>query len=664
MIVILTFYSMKSLNRQKLETFFSKEGLDQAFKIADMQELIFCVETDNIESIRDELMKTIYVRDEFYIKRLVENIIISCKIRGHRVFNYVSLLHGIYESPMMEKKEYLKKCIFEIHQSGCLQPYRLLLIRGCMYLFDEDEIYSYVQKYLRKFETVDDEQMNIFVYFAPYIEKHDKPIYDNILNEMKKRRVQMKLPLIYHPFIDQFDELRENNWELHKVAIIDGFTSNCLIYSIRHDEFEMFLEFAKKENFDPNQRVPESILLRYNALMNKMTILEWASFHGARKAFDYLLEHGADPNLTDELGLDLMHFSVLGGHHYMIKRCQELGFRFDNGAAPFIAEFYRFDLFKWAYDQNLFKLDKKFPTIGTVFHRAAASNNIVILLFCIEHGIDINIRDNFDITALYYAVKNISLDAINLFLSHKSLILNATDKFLDTPLHGAAKYGDVEIFKTLLTHKDANLNIVDIHHRTPLITACSFSKPEIVECCLGYPEIDYNKTDDSDYVPLFFACEVGSIDCFKIIISKAKKNSIHLELNIPRKEDKFTMLHYCAMNNQTTFIEILLQEDDINPNLLSEDGMAPLHIASKLGYTKVIRLLASNPKTDLNIKSSFGFTPLHIAVKNAQKEAVIALLESNRINVNITSRAWLLPIDYAKELGFYDIVEVFQQFQT
>ncbi|OHS95386.1 hypothetical protein TRFO_10519 [Tritrichomonas foetus] len=654
---------MKHYDLEKLGKFFPPESLNNAILISDLQELIYSLESENTEEIRDILLDSIYLEKEFLIKRLVENILLCCRVRGHRVFEYVSLIHAICEATTKEKSDIIKKSLFEIHQSGCLQPWRLLFIRGCMYLFDENEIYSYVQKYLHQFETIDDEQMNIFIYFAPFIEKYDFPNYERILNEMKLRRSQMKLPTKYHPFIDNFDKYRENNYEKHKDVIVDGFSSDSLLYALRKDDIETVLKFTEKEGFNFNQRVPESVLYRLQIISNRLTLLQFASFHGARRSFDYLLEKGADPCLTDDIGLNLMHFSALGGHHYMITKCQELGFSFNDGSVPLIAEFYRFELFQWLFDHEMFNLKDSFVNTGTVFHRAALSNNIKILLFCIENDIDINIGDNFNFSALYYAVKNVALDAVHLLLSHRDLKWDSTDKFLDTPLHGAAMYGDVEIFKTLLTHKDAQLNVVDIHNRTPLVYANSYSKPEIVKCCLEYPNIEVNICDDLGNVPIFHAAISNAIECFKVMLYNSPKMNKILELNKTRKDGN-TILHYCTKNNKIHFISLLLQQESIDPNIKNKEGMTPLHIAAQLGFTETIKLLASNQKTDMNAKNDFGLTPLHVAMKNAQKDSVKTLLECDRIDPNITYGSWLKPIEYANQMGLKDIVEVFQKYEN
>lgn len=661
---------MLNLDIDKLKQYIKPDALQKSLLIADIQRYIMSLESDNIEEIRDALINSNYLNDEYLIKRFIDNIFISCKYRGHRVLDYVTLVYEIYRSPKITKREYLKKCIFEIHQSDCRQPWRLLFIWGCTHLYNSDEIYSYIQAYLRKFETIDDEQMNLFLYFAPYIEKYDKPIFDRILAEMRLRKSRMNLPLIYHPFLNQFKQLRENNWLQHKSAVSDGFTNDCLIYAIRHDEYELFLSYAQSATFDPNQRINESLLIRYPALMNRMTILEWASFHGARRTFDYLLEHGADPYLTDEIGLNLMHFSVLGGHHYMITKCQELGFDFTNGVVPLVAEMYRTNLFQYLYQNNLFKIDEAFTTTGTVFHRCATANNIYLMLFCIEKDIDVNVRDKFDLTPLYYAVKNMSLDAVLLILNHKDVVWNATDKFNDTPLHGAAKAGNVEIFKALLEHRQGMLNTVDVHNRTPLVYAIEESKIEIVECCLEYNDAQINLPDDTGRTPIFHACERGSIECFKKMIEannkKKKDDQIGIENLIDfncRRKDGVSILHYCTQNNKLEFLRILLQQPEVEPNITDGEGRSPLHIAAKFGFVEVFQALIANEKTDTNSRSEYGMTPLLLAVRYSQKEVVEILLKCDRVDVNLKTNIGLTPKDLAMQMGLADITSIFNYYK-
>lgn len=653
---------MTELDVEKLKKIIQPNILERSLIIVDIQKYLMSLESDSIEEIRDAVINANYFEDEFLINRFVENVFICCKYRGHRVLDYVTLIYEIYRHPKIQKNEYLKECIFKIHQSDCRQPWRLLFIWGCTHLFDPDEIYTYIHTYLHKYETINDEQMNLFAYFAPYIEQNDKPIFDKILTKMRQLKSQMSLPLIYHPFLDQFDQLRENNWLQHKSAVSDGFTNDCLIYSIRHDEFDLFLKYAQEANFDPNQRIKESLLIRYPALMNRMTILEWASFHGARRIFDYLLENGADPYLTDDIGLNLMHFSVLGGHHYMITKCQEMGFDFSNGVVPLIAEMYRFDLFLYLYERGIFRIDEAFLTTGSVFHRCAAANNIFLMLFCIEKGVDVNVHDNFDLTPLYYAVKNVSLDAVSLLLSHSEIKWDSTDKFNDTPLHEAAKAGNVEVFTELLSHKEGMLNVVDVHNRIPLFFAIAESNPEIVECCLKNPDVDVNSEDDTGRVPIFVACERGRMDCFRLMIEMNKTIDRRIDFN-KKRNDGNNVLLYCVECNKVEFLTILLTQNDVDTNVLNKEGLAPIHIASKLGFVEEVKLLVDNQNTDVNAKTNYGFTSLHMAVRAAQKEVVEVLLKCDRVNPKLTSNSGLNPSDLAAQMGLYDIVDVFKEYE-
>ena len=97
----------------------------------------------------------------------------------------------------------------------------------------------------------------------------------------------------------------------------------------------------------------------------------------------YLLKNGADHKLEDEIGLNLMHYAVIGANREIITKVQQLDFKFDIGSISLIAETFRNSFFYWLLDQVTVDIEESQLQTGTILHRACSANNIHSFLYFI-----------------------------------------------------------------------------------------------------------------------------------------------------------------------------------------------------------------------------------------------------------------------------------------
>ena len=267
-----------------------------------------------------------------------------------------------------------------------------------------------------------------------------------------------------------------------------------------------------------------------------------------------------------------------------------------------------------------------------IIHRACSSNNILMLLFCIANGVNVNVFDNLELTPLFYAASNRSIDAINVLLSHKDIDWSLADKFKDTPLHGAAKSFDCDTFIAVMNHKDADINVKDFRQRTAFRYAISEGKYDIVRMIISKygDEVDFTEIDDIGE-NLGFSSSFGNVLSTFILICECPK----VDFDVPRN-DGFCLLHYIVSSNQVEFVRVFLQIERINPNVKLPDGTTPLHIAAKQGFTEIVQLLIDNTKTLINIKDGYGLTPLHLAIKHINTDVVKILVNCDRVDLEVT----------------------------
>lgn len=544
--------------------------------------------------------------------------------------------------------------VFTLNQSTAKQPWKLFCIYKCMEIFNEEEYFNYIEKYFLNLPTWEVEEMYVFAYFAPMIKAHFPNLFNDLHNEMKKKYKYSRLPFSFNEFYQKFELTDESNWNEHSTIMENcGFTKGTPMFAIRNDDVNFFITrkdklMTSREKFgklkelnekgeveedliDLNMRVRENIYIRYPQLKNRCTLLQLAAYYGSEKCFRFLLENGADPNLEDYIGLKVMHFAVLGGSHMIIQTLQKLGYSFDIGSISLVVECYRFPLFQWLNSVISINYEESFLQTGTIIHRAASGNNILILLFLISKGFNVNVFDNLNLTPLFYAATNRSIDAINLLLSHKDIIWDLADKFKDTPLHGAAKSNDCDSFNALMKHKDANINVKDFHNKSPIKYCIGDGKYDVSKMIFSKykDEYDFDEVDHLGENLSFTASFSGFLNTFTLVCENERVN-----LNVPRF-DGFYSIHLIVASNKTDFVRVYLDQERADPNLITE-GTAPLHIAAKKNFHEIVQLFVNNKKTNVNLKDDSGMTPIHIAIQHNNFEAVKILMESNRVDPNVT----------------------------
>jgi ankyrin repeat protein len=101
---------------------------------------------------------------------------------------------------------------------------------------------------------------------------------------------------------------------------------------------------------------------------------------------------GANLKLKDAGKRILLHFAIAGGHPDIISTAT-------NAINDFVvatrvsAEFHRFELFRLFLTTKHTDLKANDIENGSIFHGIAAANHVRMILFCIEQGCDVNLKD-------------------------------------------------------------------------------------------------------------------------------------------------------------------------------------------------------------------------------------------------------------------------------
>jgi ankyrin repeat protein len=188
----------------------------------------------------------------------------------------------------------------------------------------------------------------------------------------------------------------------------------------------------------------------------------------------------------------------------------------------------------------------------------------------------------FKIPPLEWAVTSDNLELVNLLLDHGASVKSANTNG-NTPLHTAASRGDLEIAETLLKHgADANAAITG--GTTPLHEAAEGGFVEIAELLLKHGA-EVNSKIQNGMTPLLYAAGRGAEHkgpaCFELLLSKGG--------SLDATDDRGnTPLHLAVYYGNQAVVESLLRHN-VNVNVTNKSGGTPLQSAKKPEIAELLR---------------------------------------------------------------------------
>lgn len=115
---------------------------------------------------------------------------------------------------------------------------------------------------------------------------------------------------------------------------------------------------------------------------------------------------------------------------------------------------------------------------------AVMANSIECVKLLLDHGVSVNMRHN-DETALVKSILSIDyrrehpFTMVNFLIEHGANV-NSRDQFLNTPLHMLIGYNSTDLLE-LLIQKGANINATNMFNQSVFYRACEFNNVSIVK---------------------------------------------------------------------------------------------------------------------------------------------------------------------------------------
>jgi ankyrin repeat protein len=275
---------------------------------------------------------------------------------------------------------------------------------------------------------------------------------------------------------------------------------------------------------------------------------------------EFLLAHGANPNLRRSLGLTPLHDAAMRvtdqqqDNHIRAEKSQ--GQLFVRGNPDDIPghETVAKMLLEHGAD-----VDAQSSAGDTPLLLAAGNGLDGVVKVLLDHNANIAARGEGDETALHRAASFGRAEVVRLLLAHKAEV-NAQDKFLSTPLYRAAlgRYGtpegnppdaDYTATAELLIKNGADLKKTASHQATALHIACMSGEIGVAKLLLAN-HADVNAKDSYFQTPLHMAGNAGHVDLVELLLAS------HADTNA-RDSAGMTAVESAAARDKTEIVAIL-----------------------------------------------------------------------------------------------------------
>lgn len=251
---------------------------------------------------------------------------------------------------------------------------------------------------------------------------------------------------------------------------------------------------------------------------------------------------------------------------------------------------------------------------------AASSGNLDICKLLVKEKIDVNAKDKDGITALMEA-SIMGHDKVVEFLISSGANVNAAASSEVTSLWLAASEGRIEVMKLLLKKKtDASNSRVD--GITALMTASAGGHVEAVKLLLENGA-DPSATDNDGLTALMNAAENGNVETLKAILENVNDSDYVNQMS----NTGFTALIIAAAHGHMEAIEYLVGAG-ANVDAVHDNKVTALMYAAAAGHLDVMKILIEKGKADLEFKHTNGGTALLEASTAGKYEAIKLLVEN------------------------------------
>lgn len=322
-------------------------------------------------------------------------------------------------------------------------------------------------------------------------------------------------------------------------------------------------------------------------------------------------------------------------------------------------------------------------------HYVAQSRTIEVFRLYVEYlGKDFTARvqQKFAWAAVRFGETAMVVD----LLARPDFDINGVNVRGDTLLHHAVRHGNMEVWNLLLASEKIDLNSCDGISRRPIHIAAFEGRLEIMEILLNDKRVDVTIGERDGENALHLAARRGYAEIVNLLLK-------HNGLVLVSKQTAWgnTPLTLAAQHGHLNVVQILLDQESIDPSCADIDGQLPLHKAAANGYWDIVDLLlchAGHPKPseihvdklqehkrkdmlevverllsvpafqNVNSTKYLGQSLLHRSIRNQDYRLTKFLLAREDIDVNSKYPIWKgTPLHFAAHDGKVEGVKLLLQ---
>ncbi len=290
----------------------------------------------------------------------------------------------------------------------------------------------------------------------------------------------------------------------------------------------------------------------------------------------------------------------------------------------------------------------------TVLMFACEQGHLDLADFLLDRGADINQVNNHIFkgrTALMAAARAGRVEAVKLLLAHDAEV-NAADSPKETALVKAAYCGHAEVVGILLEH-GADIHARDIWGNTPLLHAARGGRTRILELLLDHGA-DVNARNDQDWNALMQSCMGGNVKAAALLVARGSE----VNLRGKEKEAGATPLMLACWKDSVEIVNLLLH-NGADVHFKDTEGKTAIErvMQSTLQYPVPIEIVRAllEAGADLEIHLLHGCTPLSVAAIKGDLVLMKLLLEKGS-QVNAPDEFGVTPLMQAAMYGHQDAV--------
>ncbi|OHS95049.1 hypothetical protein TRFO_38791 [Tritrichomonas foetus] len=431
------------------------------------------------------------------------------------------------------------------------------------------------------------------------------------------------------------EQLKENNFELHKKYCTLGISTDRIFQVLMNDDYDELQKYASELGFNVNGKFLHfntSLVNIFNQIKifnyitedrdmyNRLNIIKFppkyiniCAYFGSKRCFDFLKINKA------EIAQDTLIYAIAGGSVEIIREIEAELVDLDQQTCQLYAIcFHQNDIFEW--------LCNKYGIIGTeiLLKHCIKYYNYKALLFLISEGADVQ-------NLIYNSLKNHNFTLLHLAMNLH--YLKNPFKVKEGPLNLAIRRNHIDIIKKMMMLQQAK-EAVDFQSNigTPFSCAIENENYEIISALLEINNSVYNQTFSVmlnayslvKFTPLTYSLYLNKYDITTMLLTFPNININDVD------SENFTPLHLACMNDQIEIVKTLLSSDEIEINKVNNKDECPVHIAIRKCYNKIAKLLIDHDKIDFDASEN----PILVAIKFKNAEIVKYLLPLLKFNIS------------------------------